>query len=318
MGDISYENFSGVSTPMSGNPYNALIDACNDNAADIQVRYEIHRTTRNKQQLERHLDASFKGINPDPILCKLWGPSKEAGFIDPRNCLTVWARPPKKQRDLIASIQQKLLGIAPNLWVMPPNNLHMTTLEVAHSLTADQIESLIQKLEPKIPEITDYPMEHRARLIRPVLSFDNSALALSWVPAAGEALSDQRTSQDDAYTYHHLRRDIFDLSSSTGLNIGSRYVVPSAHLTIGRFVTHSDFQMAGTKGGEAVDPEKIKKWISKIQEINGWLREEYWPREGENIKAGGEWIVGEEKGLECRKGRLWYGDGERIRLGQGF
>ena len=50
--------------------------------------------------------------------------------------------------------------------------------------------------------------------------------------------------------------------------------------------------------------------------MNG-LQREHWPKDGE-IKDGGEWIVGHEKGLECKKGRLWYGGGESLHLGKGF
>jgi hypothetical protein len=28
--------------------------------------------------------------------------------------------------------------------------------------------------------------------------------------------------------------------------------------------------------------------------------------------------VGQEKGLDCRQGTLWYGGGETIRIGKGF
>lgn len=71
----------------------------------------------------------------------------------------------------------------------------------------------------------------------------------------------------------------------------------------------------------------MKKWFEKIEEINGWLVKEFWPKEGgdgqgdgegetRNLKA--EWLVGDEKGLDCREGALWYGGGQTVRLGKGF
>src|SRR6266536_3511990 len=184
---------------------------------------------------------------------------------------------------------------------MPTENLHMTAMEVTHSLTSQEIDKLVDTLRPSITKIADFPYDHRARLIKPMISYDNAALALSLVPAAGEALPDGRALEDDKYSYHHLRRDLHDLCSAAGVTVGSRYVVPSAHFTIARFITQDPFSETSNEQEEfKAGPEKLKGWIAKIEEFNAWLQEEYWPKEGEEIKAGGEWIVGEEKGLDSR------------------
>lgn len=194
----------------------------------------------------------------------------------------------------------------------------MTALEITHSLTASEIEGLVTQLRPMIEQMTDYTFRHRSRLVKPKLSYDAQAIALSFLPAAGEPpASPERLGTDgDRYTYHHLRRDLFTLAQSTGVRVASRYVVPSAHLTIARFVTTEGFEMDGGR----VDHESVAKLVEKIEEINRWLEAEYWPKEAEgSVKVGGEWIVGQEKGLECRKGTLWYGSGgETVRLGKGF
>ena len=51
-----------------------------------------------------------------------------------------------------------------------------------------------------------------------------------------------------------------------GVKIASRYVTPSAHLTIGRFITKRDFE---TEDGQ-VDHSKVKRFIETIDEINEW------------------------------------------------
>jgi vesicle-fusing ATPase len=195
---------------------------------------------------------------------------------------------------------------------MPIDCLHMTTLEMTHSRTERKIEELVAAMKPSIPKIVDYTYEHRARLIKPLVGYDAAAFALTFVPAAGEGLSNGRTLKDDQYTYHHLRRDVYGLCEATSVEVDSRYTVPSAHLTLGRFINPNDFmQPDGT--------QNMEKIITKIEEINEWLRQEYWPETGDSaIKDGGEWIVGEEKGLNCRKGTLWYGGGETVQLGKGF
>ncbi len=191
----------------------------------------------------------------------------------------------------------------------------MTALEITFSLTAPEIEQIADRMSTKIPEITDYPYQHRARLIKPKLSYDTAAIALSFEPAAGEASPGDRAPQEDEYTYHHLRRDLYEMSKATGVEVASRYVVPSAHLTVARFVSQAATSVADD--GQP-DPAKIRKLLDQIERINRNLSQEYWPKAGTAIREGGQWVVGQEKGLDCRKGSLWYGGGETIRLGRGF
>ena len=201
---------------------------------------------------------------------------------------------------------------------MPLDNLHMTVMEVAHSKTKDEIASLTEILKTHCKQIANHTKTHRARLVKPLLSYDSAALALSFVPAAGESLAHGRTVEDDAYTYHHLRRDSYSALTEAGILVGSRYVVPSAHLTIARFNSPNVFGGDPLDSSVTLDIKKRKHWISEIEMINKWLEAEFWPEEGELVKPGGEWIVGEEKGLDFRNGTLWYGGGDTIYLGEGF
>jgi len=144
---------------------------------------------------------------------------------------------------------------------MPLECLHMTVLEVTHSQTEAEISKLVDMMESKIPEITDHTENHRARLVKPMLSYDAAAIALSFLPAAGEDIYGRRDLEAESYTYHHLRRDIYALSNITGVEIASRYVVPSSHLTIARFVTQKDFANADTG---AMDKPKIESLLEKL------------------------------------------------------
>jgi vesicle-fusing ATPase len=198
---------------------------------------------------------------------------------------------------------------------MPRDNQHITVLEVTHSKTAPEIKSIVDTIRDKAPTITDYTHGHRSRLIKPLIGFDASALALSFVPAAGEGLHSGRTSEDDEFTYHHLRRDAFGLLRDAGVQVDSRYVVPSSHLTIGRFITTDDF----VRQDGSHDPAKMKTFIDKIEEINSWLQKEFWPEHNNGtISEGGEFNVGQETGLHCRSGTLWYGGGEEVHCGKGY
>ena len=151
-----------------------------------------------------------------------------------------------------------------------------------------------------------------------MVSYDSAALALSFAPAAGELLPTDRTSEDDKYTYHHLRRDLHTQITKGGVEVGSRYVVPSAHLTIARFNTPDPFGDDPMNENAGIDLEQRKHFIKEVELINKWLEAEFWPEGNQKMMPGGEWIIGEEKGLDFRKGTLWYGGGETIYLGQGF
>lgn len=312
-----FQDLSGISTSKFDNPYDALISTSSDDPAQIQSRYQTHRSARNELQKANLLSPEFSGVSIDSILLRLERPSIEPGFVDPRNCLVFWARPTEKIKHLIDRVQKELLTVAPNLWLMPQDNLHLTALEITHSQTAPEIASLVSTIQPSVATITDYTVNHRARLVKPTVGFDSSALALSFVPAAGEpsSVDPGRTAEQDKFTYHHLRRDLYELCEKTGIKINSRYVVPSSHLTIGRFIDPKDFN---DENG-VHDGTKMQQFIRKIEEINGWLEKEFWPEHHDGkIPAGGEWLVGEEQGLICRSGTLWYGGGETVHHGKGF
>ncbi|KAF3197136.1 transport between ER and Golgi ATPase protein [Orbilia oligospora] len=324
--------------PTFDNPYNVMIHNCSHNPSKIQEAYNTHRTTRNS--LSRHkLLTDPTPIKLDYILLK--SHVLQDGTIDHRNCLVFWARPPLRVRNFIATVQDKLRAVAPNLWLMPPPNLHTTVLEITHSRTPEYIADLVKTMRPSLQSIVDHTYTHRAKLVKPMLSFDGSACAISFVPAApaGEGKDNGKDSHNYNYTYHHLRRDLYDLSKESGVEIDSRYTVPSAHITIARFITTEDHVPSQLAVGETAEPEaiasatsiladssqpdlratipavkieksKMEKWVESLDEINQWLSE----YEGD----GAEWIVGEEKGLDCRIGRLWYGGGETVVLGKGI
>ena len=63
---------------------------------------------------------------------------------------------------------------------------------------------------------------------------------------------------------------------------------------------------------------RMKLFIKGIEDINRWLEKDYWPNGKGGRREDAEWIVGQEKGIDCREGALWYGGGRTVRLGKGF
>ncbi|KAF4218059.1 hypothetical protein CNMCM8980_005443 [Aspergillus fumigatiaffinis] len=296
----------------SPNPFDELMSKCQGNAAQIQAQYEAHRSTRNAKSKAHLLSPDFTGWQVDEILKKLHVqttiPSHEGQtpFVDHRNNLNFYARPPQHMKDLIAEIQKEIQSVVPNIWLTPPDFLHTTVLEIASSRTSLEVDSFVSHLEQSgvIPDLVNYTFNHRARLVKPVVSFDAAAMALSFVPAAGEPSRWSRSADDDKYTYHHLRRDLYAGVAATGLQLKPRYLVPSAHITIARFVTHDGFllEKLGAGGEPAFDCERVAALVDKIEQINQKIQAKYWPGENRTVSAGAEWIVGEETGLELCKG----------------
>ena len=294
-----FVDLSGPSATTSENPYDGLIDDCKNDRRQIQERYSKHRLLRNEQQKAKLLAPDFPGFNIDPVLEKLLKPEQNPGYVDPRNCLVFWGRPPPRIREFVANLQQRLLVVAPSLWIMPPDNLHLTILEMAHSKTPAEITSMLNQMRPMIPAICEPKiLQDRVRLVKPLLSYDGAAIALSFLPAAGERFP----TLADVSTYHHLRRDLYNMCSKTGVEVASRYVVPSAHLTIARFVDQS-----------LLHEKKIPALIETIEAINKDL--ETLPYVS---PMSAQWIIGEEKSLDCRIMTVWYGGGESAYVSKGL
>lgn len=156
-----------------------------------------------------------------------------------------------------------------------------------------------------LSDIIDYTLTHSPRLVRPMVSYDSSALALSFLPATGN--------EKDRFTYHHLRRDLWDLASKSGCDFASRYNVPSAHVTIARFALppgHSKEREVKSLNKNAAEMLEV------IEKINRELESDNWETLEEPTQ--GEWVLGQERGLTFSKGTSWYGNGETVATGRGF
>ncbi|KAH7104375.1 RNA ligase/cyclic nucleotide phosphodiesterase [Auriculariales sp. MPI-PUGE-AT-0066] len=270
------------------NPFEAHLFAADNDITRLREIYEAHRTNRNAQQKSILLAKDFSGISVDSILSRL--EAGEPDFVDPRNSFVLWARPSPSVKSLAHQIQERLVSTAPHLWLMPQEDLHTTVIEVAHSLPAENIDAVVEILGSDSARSLVYlAPEGRATLVQPQISIDTSAVALSFLPASSES----------GFSYHHLRRDAWNRLRDSGVQVESRYTVPSAHITIARFITQNDH----------ATEEGVANWVKAVEDVNEWLRSEWWNREDL------EWVVGKDHGLILRKGRVWYGGGETVAVG---
>ncbi|KAJ5668915.1 Ribosomal protein L44e [Penicillium macrosclerotiorum] len=287
------------------NPFQGLIAACDNDPKRLQRAYDEHRTTRNSRFRDQILDPGFRGWQFDETLHRVLGAEQGLSqYVDQRHNLAFWARPPRHIRELAQMIQQEIAPLAEQcLWLTPLENLHMTTLEMMSARTESEVNTVVSFLQQKsvCQDTVDYTVAHRARLVRPIVSYDASALALSFVPAAGGPTSGMN-SLKDVYSYHHLRRDLYDMMTQAGCEIGARYTVPSAHVTIARFIRPVGGSPDGAKESDYLC-ERATNLVAKVEEINQILSSDDWQRFGSPVD--GEWVVGQEKGLELIKGRSW-------------
>lgn len=275
----------------------------------IYERYKHHRTARLKDQRASLLAPDFSGPSIDTTLRSLLLDSPK-GYADPRNNLVFWARPPRRIQTLIASVQNVLREVIPDemeMWTVPPGNLHMTVLELAHSMTGtdgeNKMHGLIRNLEENgtAHEILSVPVSawemggKAARLARPMVVYDPAAVAVSFLPVVAGSIDRDGTGSPfknaSEYTYHHVRRDCWNIASSA-IPVASRYVVPSAHLTVARFV-----------GKDGINAQRMRELLERIDSLNGQLEEI------DMESRQHEWVVGEERPMELRAGSCWYGAG---------
>lgn len=81
---------------------------------EIQALYHAHRTKRNNLQKEKFTSSDYKELVIDQYLLRLENPEIDPGFVDERNCLVIWARPPSHIIELAAKIQARLQLASPS------------------------------------------------------------------------------------------------------------------------------------------------------------------------------------------------------------
>ncbi|KAI9727354.1 MAG: hypothetical protein M1828_006974 [Chrysothrix sp. TS-e1954] len=323
------------------NPFDTLIQDCANDAQRIRTTYASHRLSRLQTQTTLFNSPSHTGPTPDPILSALLAsPPEEANGIDKRTNLVFWARPPGRIRDLIAECQDRLktvLGVG--VWYPTVERTHMTILEVASGRSDEVVGEIIERMRDAVGYLTDLSpqtrgggaggdtaqgmggthwAQGRSRLDTPTLVFDGTGVALTYLPSVATPLGDSAAGLADppaggneearcggAYTHHHLRRDLYDaLIRSTGGSVEpqARYVSPSAHFTIARFV---DLEACGSRsegsGGELLSCREGRlQFVRAVERVNEWLREVWSGRRGEWMGwEGGVWVMDRERDNEA-------------------
>lgn len=168
----------------------------------------------------------------------------------------------------------------------------MTVIELVHSKSPSELNINVNQVKPHAAKLTALAAERPAGLDRPMLSLDETAVALTFLPV-----------ENDQYTYLHLRRDLATVCAKNSVEVASKYYNTSSHITFARFANVSDL----------TSHKDLKAWVQKIHSINQGLKEDYWAKSGRSgPNPSLNWMVGSGRGIEVRKGRLWYGDGKPL------
>jgi len=353
---------STPSTPTTDpNPYTPLITS-SPSPSHIPTRYATHRTTRALQQRTTLLSPSFPGPLIDPILRRLvLTPStcapdpRHCLVLWARPPPHIRALASHIQTTLAAVLPALWAMPAANLHCTALEVAHSrSAADVAALVAGLRVNGAAARAVDLLAE-RERRGESRCVLGRPVVTYDAAAVALSFLPdegagaggaeqglveqavgfvrgavprgvlgaaGVGEDKEEVEEEREGCYTYHHLRRDLWDICSETssrntvgsagaGVPIASRYTVPSAHLTLMRFISAADVTVGGGEDG-AIDMSKMEAFVGAIEQLNAWLEKEVWGT------ARGGWTVGEEMGLDLRAGTVWYGGGESVMVGRGF
>jgi hypothetical protein len=215
------------------------------------------------------------------------------------NCFCIWARPDQQTLAMIEEIQIRLKALVGDvLHMIPAEDMHLSVVEISHRHTIHFLRNVYSFIgDELLGKLLSTLDGQPPVLIKPMLLFDRSGVALSFVPALAEN------------TYHHLRTRLHTMLLETGMAIDTCYTAPIAHVTIARFVEDTLFKpsLYGPKTKE----EQVRAWDDLISAVNRDLRRKYW---GDRDGAGFEWAVGKELGLEAQLGYIKFGRPRRIAL----
>jgi len=173
------------------------------------------RIQRYRENGEREVLST--GIAEDAVLA---GELREPGS-DRRFGVALVCRPNREIREQIAAIRLRLMEHEPDQYYYPPQDLHLTLVEICHSRTeeeADRTAAAVRELP------SDWLRSQPAvALDAPTLAYGSRGAALNFLPCDGGL--------------QQLRSAIREELTGNGVAIESRYLPMSAHVTFLRYTT---------------------------------------------------------------------------------
>ena len=156
------------------------------------------------------------GAEPDPLLIQ----EVRAAGADQRYGVNLIVRPPPHVISHIRAVQQRLRMHEPDQYFYPPDDLHLTLIELCSSRPQRDAETLAAAVAQTLPEMVHTAPQ--ALLVCPLLGYDQRACALNFLPVD--------------HALQTLRGHLADQLASYGMTIASRYPPQSAHVTLMRYL----------------------------------------------------------------------------------
>jgi hypothetical protein len=197
------------------------------------------------------------------------------------NCLGISARPSPSVISTIQAIQTQIAAlVGQDFYSMPASHLHMAMVELAHRHTLEYLHSISSALgAARLQKMLDliHTLPNKPRLVSPRLSVDAMGVALTFLPCSAQT-----------YTYHDLKAEMHGVALESGGEFDMCYTVPSAHVTLGRFVGDEFF----------ASREARQEFVELVEKMNEELG---------TGRAMEDWVLCEEGSLELQAGYLKFG-----------
>ena len=244
---------------------NQFIDTSDSGSQSTRSLYSRHRNDRDTRL--HTLLLQQPPLSADPLLAAMLHSNDDT--LDQRHNLALVARPPSHVIALITTLQQQLHVLAGDaLWLPSPRQLHMTVYEVTHSRTSRQLQPLVATVRGHRSELCCQLPIDRVKLDSPLLNYDTSAVAITFLPI-----------DVDGYDIARLRAEVGGRLAGMGIEWDGRYVAPTAHITIGRFV-ESRLRRAS-----------MEQWLAKLDELSTVQRMGGRVVSGGRAAASDDWFI---------------------------
>ncbi len=139
---------------------------------------------------------------------------------DQRCGVNLVCRPSEEIVERIADLQHRLFEHEPEQYYYPPQDLHLTLVEVCHSRTREEAERIAAAVRSCAPGLLS--PETPAAIDAPAVTFDRKGVALSFLPCDSRLQS--------------TRQAIRENLGRNGVAVESRYLPLSAHITLLRYI----------------------------------------------------------------------------------